>query len=589
MHVIYKFLQKCCALMLCAVPAAAFPALAQPPQHAQTIIALDANSEPVVTYIFGTKTKELSLSKRDTNPGLFTGVPAQGCELSHEPWSTTIKGCTRFSATVSKDHNSWSDKDPTKVALQNGGMLIYTDNVFAYEKRRGVAEGSDPSLLFLKAPPNGVVILEGQKSAIKLENSADLRKCNDFDRGAAYFGPDKFAPTTDAHILVDDGIATEIAAFGTEGVVSLVRYFAKSFGKQSQCRPTVYFTWIDRVSDEKTKLIRARDGRPIHIDLKGAQWASPTKDDITQLKFSIAYHLALLWRASRQPMVPKYLIPTYQGNAELLGTAALLSLNLIDGKDAVNNVDLHIKSCMNNIEGQFIPWLRELTYACGFVEQFLMVAVAKKKHADMDVAKFWRSYRQKYGNRASNYEFPNFLQLHSNKEAARAHRKLQSEGYGKTLPPAPYAVRLESLLSYSALRYSFPEGTQQSTLPSGSLMMIRDFIKSDCEPSSAISVGPGGAFFQSLTTCRTFRPDYPNRSPLRTAQGISLYDDSLSAVAAVRAACKRGEAVVFKNRDNEEFAMPCSPEIAAKFLSYPPVVVLDAAQVAEILVSKVLH
>jgi hypothetical protein len=307
---------------------------------------------------------------------------------------------------------------------------------------------------------------------------------------------------------------------------------------------------------------------------------------VTQLKLSVAHHVARLWRASREPNFPKYQIPTYQGNAELLGTAALLALNLIDEKDAVANVELHIMGCINGIEEQAMPLRGRLTFVCGFIEQFLMVAVAQKLHTDMDVEKYWRSFRKKYGPHPTNFKFPDFLQLYSNKDAARALSRLQRGMYDEKAPLVPYATSLERLFSFTALRYSFPDGTQQSTLPSGSLMMIRDFIKSDCEPSSAISVGPGGAFFQSRTICRTFRPDFPNASPLRTVQGISFYDDSLSAVAAVRAACQRSEAVVFKNRNNDEFAMPCNPEVAVKFLTYPPVVVLNAAQVAEVLVSK---
>jgi hypothetical protein len=275
MHIIYKLLQKCCALLLCVMSGAAFSTPAQQLQYAQTSIALDAKNEPVVTYTFGMKTKELSLSKSDTNVGLFMDVPAQGCELSHEPRSTIISGCTRFTATIKKNHNSWNDDFPTMIALQNGGVLIYSDSIFADEKRRGATDGSFSSLLSVRAPPNGVVLLDGLKSSSKLERYADRRKCDDFGADLAYLGPDKFAPTSDAHILVDDGITAEIAAFGGQGVASLVRYFAKSFGKQPQCLPTVYLTWSDRISEEKTELIRARDGRPIHIDLKGARWANP--------------------------------------------------------------------------------------------------------------------------------------------------------------------------------------------------------------------------------------------------------------------------------------------------------------------------
>jgi hypothetical protein len=312
----------------------------------------------------------------------------------------------------------------------------------------------------------------------------------------------------------------------------------------------------------------------VRIGLGGRDWADPPPEAIASLLDVVAHELAHLWNASvyrADSDVPAWVT---EGNAELLGTAALLRLGLMTPPYAARRVNVALNSCFAYAGGR--PWPavsgREpatISNACGLAIQFVLVALAQSRDPSVDPfalwGALWKAY-PRYGTRSI-----------ADHVAARfpgdATEFVASVVEGTSVPLDASLVRGIR----AALGIELPEPPPEVYAS----QTLNNLMLHDCAGRVGFWTNNDHLFTDELP-CKFFKAGWK----IRYMAGRDLLREPLAAVRDAKAACLLDKTLLLRTLDGREFAMPCDDAVAAVLPSDLRVANLQPLRVARVLLRQ---
>jgi hypothetical protein len=382
--------------------------------------------------------------------------------------------------------------------------------------------------------------------------------------------PSAFAQSRDA-VRVEEGVSAKVRETLNRAVPNLTRLYAALLDAEPHRNPAVSIVWHDREGTERQVQAERNAADIVRVSLVGRDWADPSPEAIAFLLDGVAHEMAHVWNASiyrADADVPAWV---GEGNAELLGTAALLRLGLETPPYAARRVNVALNSCFAFAGGR--PWAavsgREpatISNACGLAIQFVLVALAQHHDPSVDAFSFWRDLwkaHPRYGTRS-----------------IAAHVAATFPGGAADFATSVFEVSSVPLDASIVRGIRAALGIELPSAPPEvyASQALNNLMLHDCGGRAGFWTNNDHLFTDELP-CKFFKAGWK----IRYMAGRDLLRDPLEAVRDAKAACARDKTLVLRTLDGREFAMPCDAAVAAVLPSDLRVANLPPLRVAHVL------
>jgi hypothetical protein len=262
------------------------------------------------------------------------------------------------------------------------------------------------------------------------------------------------------------------------------------------------------------------------------------------------------------------------GNAQLLGTAALLRLGLIPQAEAARRVNAAFNSCfalarIDPASAAARPESTPIPSACGLAIEFVLVALAQRADPALDAFAFWRGFwkaHPRYGVR-SIVDYIAAL--------APADADFAASLVGAA-PAAVDAMLARGLRSALALELPPAPPEVHASLALNNLMLH------DCGGRAGFWTNQDHLFTDEVPGCRFFKGGWKVRYLARR----DLLRSPAAAIRAAKAGCVRTATLVLGTLDDREYEMPCDAAVASVLPEDLRVANLPPLRVARVLVRQ---
>jgi hypothetical protein len=351
-----------------------------------------------------------------------------------------------------------------------------------------------------------------------------------------------------ARVTVDDGVAPRLAEALRRAVPALLKLYAALLEAPAPDTPAVFLAWSNRAAPGRSLQADATPGGVLRLRLDGRDWADPPPEALASLMQVLAHELAHFWNGgayeARSP-APPWLV---EGNAELLGMAALLAAGLATPSDAAQHINRSFNRCFAAAGDD--PWRAiegrdgsGVAPACGMAIQYAALALAQRHDPTVGALRFWRSLWKAHpvydeqslrahvraSGAIESADFLDRVLAGSGAPLGAALVRAVEAGVGVRLPTAPATVLTRRLF----------EG----------------LMAADCGGGFAFWSNADHLFTGNVPGCKSFRPELK----VRYLEGVDLIREPRAASAAAQAACTAARPLRFGTLDGKDFTMPCSP------------------------------
>jgi hypothetical protein len=372
-------------------------------------------------------------------------------------------------------------------------------------------------------------------------------------------------------VRVEEGIAPQLRDTVERAATELLRLYESLLDVAPYAVPGLSVAWENRGDEERrVRVAREADGA-IRVSLSGKDWADPPPEALAALAAAMASELARVWSSSiyrPDADVPAWVV---DGNAELLGTAALLRLGLATPADAARRVNVALNTCFALAGG--LPWNEvarapsaDVSRACGLAIHFVLVALAQRRDPAIDAFAFWRALwkaHPRYGARSiAEYAAPRMPD-----DAADFVPNVAGRS-----PAAVDASLARGIRSALGLELPRPPPEIYAS------HVLRSLMQHDCA-AAGFWTNNDHLFTDALPGCRFFKGGWK----IRYMAGRDLLREPAEAVREAKAACAREARIALRTLDEREFQMPCDAAVARVLPSDLRVANLPALRVARVL------
>lgn len=306
--------------------------------------------------------------------------------------------------------------------------------------------------------------------------------------------------------------------------------------------------------------------------LSGRVWADPPPDAVAALHEALAHEIARLWSSSIYRPDSDVASWVTEGNAQLLGTAALLRLGLATPDDAARRVNVALNTCFafgggRPGAGRDSPGTSK---PCGLAIHFVLVALVQRHDPALDAFAFWRAFwkaHPRYGARS-----------------IADHVAATAPGDAADFAASVLAGSSVSLDASLVRGIRAALGIELPKPPAHvyASQALTNLMQNDCGGRAGFWTNNDHLFTDELAGCAFFRGGWK----VRYMAGRDLMREPLEAVRGAKAACARDRTLVFRTLDEREFTMPCDEAIAAALPSDLRVANLQPLRVARVLLRR---
>jgi hypothetical protein len=525
------------------------------------VLSLDADGTPIVEYVVGDGAGDIRFADDDARSQ--DEVRARFWDQQDSCSQLTSSGIHRASSVcIPRFRLGWDDQPrdrlyPAVLTLRNGGRLIFTGYLAA-------SVGDAPLAWKVRAPEHSVAGFREVYQSGELLISPDL--FGDDTRGWIYIGPDRFVSSTNAILLTDDGVPPALTEVVSADAARLIELFAKALTAPLATKPTLYLEWSGRELAGRDLQADVVPGQVIRFGLNGGGWNSPSPSDADQLRAVLAHEIAHFWNHGVYQPNEDDGPWLHEGNAELMSTAALLKLGLIDPAVAAERLNKAFNTCL--MAAGESAWTvldgrsrGQLPYACGMALEFALTAMAQREHPDIDVFEVWR----RFWSRGAQYgvqSLTDALEAQGDSRGAAMLRDLLQES------TQPLRGGLLAVLSHAGL--VVPEGGKLSQVESMQLArnLVSALMQIDCAGQISFHTLEDHFLIDELDTCGVLR----GGMKLHAVGAVNLFEDAKGALTSARERCKSGEPITLQLLDTSEVLLKCDAQAASQLpASYSPV------------------
>jgi hypothetical protein len=536
--------------------------------HANTPTRLMVDADNALVVEYEAEPGKSTLPFTDGEPGTHTIVRSafwkskDTCAKIEPMQIVFAEGCKKARFELTWDAVSRDRIYPAVVNFANGGRLIFLRNLH-------VLKGNHLANIELIAPKGGVAQFAGAKSATKL-SITDAAFAQD-KRGWAYLGPDKFAATDVADILIDDGVPSALSKAIVESTPKLLAFYERALAARPVRRASIYVHWDNRDARGASSQADTVPGAIIRFGLSGKGWAEADAQKIGQLQHIAAHELAHLWNAGAFQSTQQELSWLHEGNAELLASAATLALQIAGSKSIAVKFERALSECLATAGSRAWRAMDErqaghTPYTCGLMIQFAIAAHAQQKNRTVHAAEWFRRYWKTY----PQYNERNLLAFFAAQVNAEAAGQLQCLLYDEK---TPFDAGLRELFASAGL--TLAAGPERAlAAPAFSALM-----RADCGGVAGFTAWEDHLVVEKIASCKTFK----GGEKIRNVEGHLLFSASRTAAQALKAKCLAGKPVRLQTTENVEFDVPCARDAVENLAVSVPMTKFDPSQIAAIL------
>jgi hypothetical protein len=363
-------------------------------------------------------------------------------------------------------------------------------------------------------------------------------------------------------VRIEEGVAASVRETLNRAVPALLRLYAALLDAEPRDPPAVAVAWRNRTEIERAVEAEQTAPGPVQVTLSGRDWADPPPEALAALREAVARELARTWNAGIYR--PDSGVPLWvtEGNAELMGTAALLRLGLATPGDAARRINVAFNACFAFAGGR--PWAAvaagdstSVARACGLALQFVLVG-------------FWRGLWKAHP-RYSARSIAEHVAATAPGDAAEFAASVLAAS------PAPIDASLVRGIR-SALGVELPNAPPHIYAS----QTLGNLMRYDCNGASGFWTNNDHLYTDAVAGCKFFKAGWK----LRYMAGRDLMTAPLEAVREAKAACARDHTLVFRTLDQQELKMPCDDAAAAALPSDLRVANLQPLRVARVLIRQ---
>jgi hypothetical protein len=375
-------------------------------------------------------------------------------------------------------------------------------------------------------------------------------------------------------VRVEEGVSAKVGETLDRAVPSLLRLYAALLDAEPRDLPAVSVAWQDRAESERRVAVRRVAGGGVQVVLGGRDWADPPPEALAPLLEGVARELARTWNDGIYR--PDSGLPPWvtEGNAELLGTAALLRLGLATPGDTARRVNVALNNCFA-VAG-VRPWNAArrdpagVAGNCGLALHFVIVALAQHRDPSLDTFAFWRGFwkaHPRYGERT----LVDYVAATAPGETADFVSSVLAGSSASVGAILVGGIR-------SALGIDLPNPPPHVYASQA----LTHLMQHDCGGAMGFWTNNDHLFTDAVAGCGFFKGGWK----LRYMAGRDLLKEPQEAVRAAKAACARDKVLVFRTLDGQELKMPCDDAVAATLPGDLRVANLQPLRVARVMVRQ---
>jgi hypothetical protein len=374
-------------------------------------------------------------------------------------------------------------------------------------------------------------------------------------------------------IMVDDGVHAKVRDALERATPILLKVYAALLDVEPSGTPVVSVAWSKRTDAGRSFQADVAPGPVIRFSLSGQAWSEPDSEAVAGLLETLAHELAHMWNSSAYRSEPRANPWLAEGNAELLGAAALLRGGLATPGDTAWRINTAVNGCFGLAGSSAWHAIAStadglLPSRCGMAIQYVALALAQRRDPALDAFGFWRGFWKAHP-------------VYSEKalvDYARASGWTEAAAFlDDVLGTGPTALDRHLVRGLQlALGLELPR-TPRAQFGS---QAMRALMTADCNGMYGFWAHNDHFQLEDLPGCKSLK----GAPKIGDLAGHDLLREPAQAIDAAKAACARGQPLRLRTLDGRDLAMPCTAAIAGMLPVDPRQSNLEPLRAARVLV-----